>query len=268
MTPQHDFAVDDSILIVGLILSYISFLISIYSIYKLYMRMDFKWTRFHLLMWIIVILELMSSLLFFIQNICDSKSFGPTYCTPIMQILTEIMWITGYVIIFLLLLNAVNKYKAVKSLYHWKYNLKYILQLVGFAFLMTIIIIRLFYPDIRQRTSKYTILAYLVYVYFFDALMEILLIKILFHSRSRFFKMPTNVKNAYLFTRHSITTYLLIIPVLIVSFLNTSDNPNLFHLFQYIIYTLLSFHIYFNISSMIFIRMICSINPTQYELNP
>ncbi len=248
------FLTDIPVLIVGLVAAYICILANLLSGYKLFIKLEQKKTFFYFVMWAIIILSLLSSLLFASQVVCDSKDMKKQYCS---STIAKIMWIISYTALLALLQNAVNKYQVVMRICYWKIDFSIVLRLVGTLVYTSLLISRLMN---LEDIEEYLVLVFLLYVYILDASMEIILLRKIWRTRSQCFDVPTRLRKAYFFAKHSIVAYVLVIPVAVVLLLIAKENPNLFNLFKYLIYLLLNVHIYFNVTSMIFICKLGSLS--------
>ena len=251
------------VIVLGFTLAILCIIVSCFTLYKLYKRTVFEKNRFQIVMWTIVIFGWITSGMFFVEAILLTVN------VPHFGKYASVMWNLGYVLMLAIFLNAVNKYSIVRKLHHWHYNITPMLYIFGVVLFVAIISCSfLKYRDIL-RCLTFT---NLIIIYILDGGTEMILLKKLYHTRSQVLDIPKNIENAYYFTKKSIIIYTVAIPVAVIFLYssNATGNNDIFHMCKYITMLLLKIHIYFNVSSMVFIKdlgSVCPSSPTSPKSN-
>ena len=208
--------------VIGFIIATMCLLVSVYSALQLYNKTEFKKTYFYYSMIVIIGGSLLTSILFYSQVVCDTRTLKENACFPWMQDgLNVVLWEITYMIFFALLIGASFKYTIIRTLNQWKLNLQAPLLIVGLVLYLAAAIIRFAEIQVFTQASFLfgTVAAFFSYSLLVDVGFMILLLKNLRETRNVCVVIPKHLEATYIATRNTLIMFSVVFPLLMILFL-------------------------------------------------
>ena len=248
-------------------------LVSIVTAFLFVMKTERKRTYFYYAMSFIVAGSIITSILYFGQNICDTDVLKVDYCPPWMiNEVRFVLWETCYVMLLSLIVASTFKYTVIKTLNRWNIDFQPLIILGGLFFFLAASSLNIlaFTPErtlLKVKVISAIVLGFLTYALFFDVAFLIFLLKKLRDTRKICVTIPKNVNQAYTSTRNAILFFLFVIPVVIILFfLNALLNPtesatydNIFNLTKNLIHFFIIVYFSLDVQAMILIKRLAEV---------
>eukprot|EP00834_Sanchytrium_tribonematis_P003028 NODE_107_length_18988_cov_0.534491.p6 type:complete len:291 gc:universal NODE_107_length_18988_cov_0.534491:7257-8129(+) len=254
---------NDAFTYIGFALNSLCLIIGIVTVVKFVRETTRKKTYFYYAMVAIVIGSVLTSIIFFFQVICDSRSLKENVCQQWMLDLTNAMWQIAYLMMFALVISSTFKYTVLRTMNHWKWDLQPFLLLIGLFLYLSTSILRILATISYNNSYKYSIIALLLYTVIVDVIILGYLLKKLRDTRKICVNIPKNIDLAYYSTRNALVFILVGFPLLLVLFVLNSilwkDNSNMFNFLKYLIHFAVVVYFSLNVVSMILIKTLAEV---------
>eukprot|EP00835_Amoeboradix_gromovi_P002700 NODE_158_length_16653_cov_0.456929.p6 type:complete len:299 gc:universal NODE_158_length_16653_cov_0.456929:6733-5837(-) len=264
-----DILTTDTFTIIGFVLAIISLIISIATVYQLKRKTEFKKTYFYFSMILIVSGSLITSLLYFSQVICDSRSLKENSCKNWMYYgLNLLLAHMTYLLFFVLLLASTFKYSILRTINQWKINYQPLIIAVGLVLYLATMATKVATLWYNVPSLLFSLVGLLtIYSATVDVTFLVLLLKQLRQTRMVCVSIPKPIEKAYISTRNALLVFLLIFPVIIIlvvlSFWVSNKNKelydNCFITFKYTAHALAVYYFLLDVISMVLIKKLTDV---------
>ena len=257
--------------IVGLVLALICLMISIFTIWQLKAKTEFKKTYFYYSMMLIVAGSFITSILYFSNVICDTRSLRENYCPNWINVyINVLMWEITYLMFFALLVGASFKYTVIKTLNRWKYDLQPPIMIVGLFFYLATSVTRIAYatPLITDTLSiVFLVTSYILYTVMIDVSFLIILLRKLRETRKVCVVIPKHLESAYKSNKSSLIAFIVMFPTLFILVILTralhledgETRDNVSNLLKYLLHLAAIIYFSLNVFSMVLIKKLAEV---------
>ncbi len=267
---EGDVLTSGGFIYIQFILASLTLLVSLGTAYLLYYKTEYKKTYFYFSMMLIVFCSVLTSFLYFFQNICDTDTLKENQCPEWMaNEMRLLLWETTYVLIFALIVASTFKYTVMKTLNRWKHNLQPAILLIGLLLFLgasTVSVVEYLGP-LASSIIGTVVLSFLSYALLLDVIFLIFLLKKLRDTRRICVKIPEHVNKAYRATRNALISFMIALPMMFILFflnilLNKIGTPsygNISNLIKNLIHFFFIVYITLDVQSMILIKKLAEV---------